>query len=199
MPLDTSLLYGEMVGSWISHLAIPFGASLVIGALPYMEVSKKVILLIAASIVLSFVAQFAFLMFLQASSCKGVQNYGSIFAGALIGAGITGAMVAIPLYVEPMRLAVSQLFGSHKSLLTPEQARMNEIVTTAGKGLVEASVPLAPIPDTITQKGGASLTPDQYDNQTFKEMMIGSSYWAAFAGAYGIGIGSMIAVKCQAK
>ena len=186
-----------MMGSWISHLAIPFGASLVIGALPYMELSTKVLLLIAASIVLSFVAQFAFLMFLQASSCKGVQNYGRIFAGALIAAGITGAMVAIPLYVEPMRLAVSQLFGSHKSLLTPEQARMNEILTTAGKGLVEASVPLTPIPDMI-QKGGASLTPDQYDNQTFKEMMIGSSYWAAFAGAYGIGVGSMIAAKCQA-
>jgi hypothetical protein len=197
MPLDTNLLYGEMMGSWISHLAIPFGASLVIGALPYMELSTKVLLLIAASIVLSFVAQFAFLMFLQASSCKGVQNYGSIFAGALIAAGITGAMVAIPLYVEPMRLAVSQLFGSHKSLLTPEQARMNEILTTAGKGLVEASVPLTPIPDMV-QKGGASLTPDQYDNQTFKEMMIGSSYWAAFAGAYGIGVGSMIAAKCQA-
>jgi hypothetical protein len=134
-------------------------------------------------------------MFLQASSCKGVQNYGSIFAGALIGAGITGAMVAIPLYVEPMRLAVSQLFGSHKSLLTPEQARMNEIVTSAGKGLVEASIPGNP----EIQKGGASLTPDQYDNQTFKEMMIGSSYWSAFAGAYGIGIGSMIAAKCLAK
>lgn len=196
MPLDTNLLYGEMVGSWISHLAIPFGVSLIIGALPYMDLSKKVLILIAASVVLSFVVQFGFLTFLQASSCKGVQNYGSIFGAALIGAGITGAMVAIPLYVEPMRLAVSQLFGSHKSLLTPEQARMNEIVTSAGKGLVEASLPSAGLP---VLRGGASLTPDQYDNQTFKEMMIGSSYWAAFAGAYGIGIGSMIAAKCQAK
>lgn len=194
MPLDTSLLYGEMVGSWISHLAIPFGVSLILGALPYMELGTKVLILIAASIALSFVVQFGFLTFLQASSCKGVQNFGSIFAGALVGGGITGAMVAIPLYVEPMRLAVSQLFGSHKSLLTPEQARMNEIVTSAGKGLIEASI--REIPEI--QKGGASLTADQYDNQTFKEMMIGSSYWSAFAGAYGIGIGSMIAVKCVA-
>jgi len=48
------------------------------------------------------------------------------------------------------------------------------------------------------QKGGAAITPEEYETQTFQEIAIGASYWAAFAGAYGVGIGSLSAATCPA-
>jgi hypothetical protein len=94
-------------------------------------------------------------------------------------------MVAIPIYVEPMRLVVSQLFMSHKALLTPAIAHVNDALVDSGKKILGASL----------QVGGA-ITPEQYEDQTAQEISLGASYWAAFAGAYGIGVGSLFAASC---
>jgi hypothetical protein len=201
MPLDTNLMYGEMVGSAFAHIAIPMGIVLVLNWLPYMSLSKRTWLLLGFTVLLSFVFQFGFLTFLQASSCQGVKNYASIGLGSLIAAGVTGIMIAIPTFFEPLRLLVSQLFGDHKPLLTPELANINNMVERAGTEFYKASeIPLpqqrgAPLP---VQQGGAALTIDEYEKQTLNEIQIGVSYWAAFAGAYGIGLGSLIAATCPA-
>jgi hypothetical protein len=193
MPLDTNLMYGEMVGSAFAHIAIPMGIVLVLNWLPYMSLSKRTWLLLGFTVLLSFVFQFGFLTFLQASSCQGVKNYTSIGMGSLIAAGVTAIMIAIPTFFEPMRLLVSQLFGDHKPLLTPELANINNMVERAGTEFYKASeTPLPP------QRGGAALTIDDYEKQTLNEIQIGVSYWAAFAGAYGIGLGSLIAATCPA-
>jgi len=185
MPLDINLLYGEMAGSWIAHLAIPVAASMLVGVLPYMAPSTKVMIFIGVCTAFSFVCQYGFLAMLQSSSCQGIKDYGSVFRGAVMAALITAGMIAIPAYVEPMRLVVSMMFFDHKALLTPEQA-------AAQKQIVEAASAIA------HQRGGAAITPDEYDDQTFQEIASGASYWAAFAGAYGVGIGSLTAAVCPA-
>lgn len=202
MPLDTNLMYGEMVGSAFAHIAIPMGIVLVLNWLPYMSLSKRTWLLLGFTVLLSFAFQFGFLTFLQASSCQGVKNYASIGMGSLIAAGVTGIMIAIPTFFEPMRLLVSQLFGDHKPLLTPELANINNMVERAGTEFYKASeTPLPPqrggFPLPV-QQGGAALTIDDYEKQTLNEIQIGVSYWAAFAGAYGIGLGSLVAATCPA-
>ena len=226
MPVDITLLYGEMVASWIFHLGTPFIVSIIIQLMPSMPMFKKTLVFLALCVLLSFIIQSAMITVLQANSCGGVKNPKLIFAAAAAGAGITLVLVAIPLFIEPARLVVSQLFGTHK-LLNPvpgavpvalgapaaRTVSLNEYSSTIAQPIsqVEASAPpgnayeefaaRAPVPSAPlgTQVGGAKeemLNALQYEAQTLKEMMYGSAYWAAFAGAYGIGAGSMIASKC---
>lgn len=204
MPLDTNLLYGEMAGSWIAHLAIPFATFMFVKALPYMEPMPRMLIFLGVCTVLSFACQFGFLAILQSSSCKGVKDYTSIATGSVIAALITAAMIAIPVFVEPMRLVVSQLLFRHKTLLTPQLARMNDILLETGERVLKASLTeeaaakAAADADRIVQSGGAAISPEEYETQTFQEIAIGASYWGAFAGAYGIGLGSLVAAKCPA-
>ena len=197
MPVDTNMLYGEMAGSLLVHMALPVAVAVLLSVMPYMELATKVKLLIAGVALLSGLVHFGFLAALQSSACSGVKDYQTIFAASGVGALLTAAMVAIPAYVEPMRLTVSQLFGTHKSMLTPAMAHVNALVAKAGNEIAAASAPSSPSPEI--QKGGAALTPSEYEDQVFRETMVGAAYWSAFAGAYGIGIGSMIATKCPAK
>ena len=195
MPLDTNLLYGEMVGSWIAHLGIPFATYMLINAMPTMEAFPKLLIFIGVCTVLSFACQYMLLAILQASSCDGIKDYGSIATAAAIGALITAGMVSIPSFIESMRLVVSQMLFSHKPLLTPQLAKINEILTDAGDRVLKAS--LTPDQVATVQKGGAAITLEEYDAQTFQEIASGASYWSAFAGAYGIGIGSLFAASCR--
>jgi len=173
------------------HIAIPVGVGVLLSVLPYMVLPRKIMIFVLLTAAISGLVQCGFLMSLQASACKGVKDYRSILTAAGICAFLTAGMVALPAYIESMRLTVSQLFGAHKSLLTPAMARINNVITTAGGELVSATTP-----DPV-QKGGAALTYIEYEAQEFKEIMIGGAYWAAFAGAYGVGIGSMAATNCN--
>jgi hypothetical protein len=194
MPVDPGLLYGEMAGSLLVHLAIPVGVAVLLSVLPYMELNRKVLLLVVITALISGLVQFGFITALQASSCSGVKDYQTIFTAAGVCALITGAMTALPAYVEPLRLTVSQLFGAHKSMLSPALSRINTVISDAGTELAAAAMD-----KEVVQKGGAALTEPEYEAQVFRETMIGAAYWSAFAGAYGIGIGSMIATKCPAS
>lgn len=134
------------------------------------------------------------LAILQASSCDGIKDYGRIATAAGVAALITAGMVFIPSYFESMRLVVSQMLFSHKPLLTAQLAKINNILTDAGHDVLKAS--LTPDPVAI-QTGGAAITLDEYNTQTFQEIASGASFWSAFAGAYGIGIGSLFAASCR--
>jgi len=193
MPVDTNLMYAEMAGSWLVHLAIPIGVSVLISVMGYMPLSQKIMLLIAITAAISGLVQLGFLAAMQASACSGVKDYQSIATAAGLSAVLTAGMVAVPAYVPSMRLTVSQLFGPHLSLLTPAMAKINNVIAEASKEVTEASLSALP-----KQVGGAALNFVEYEAQEFKEVMIGAAYWAAFAGAYGIGVGSMIATKCPA-
>lgn len=48
-----------------------------------------------------------------------------------------------------------------------------------------------------SQRGGNRLTPEQYQDQLFSEIKSALAYMSAFAGAYGVGIGSRYAVNCK--
>ena len=188
--MDTNLLYGEMAGSWLAHLAIPAAIAVLFSYLPAMETKTRGLILLGGTVLLSFLVQAGLLTSLQAAACKGVKDYGSIFAGAAIAATITAILAAIPIYFEPMRLAVSQLFIKHMPALTAESARVETIASNAAEAYAEGGV-------TIVQRGGA-LSLEEYAEQERRELTIGTAYWTAFAGAYGIGLGSLIAAKCPA-
>jgi hypothetical protein len=195
MGLDINLLYGEMAGSWILHLAFPVLASVIIGILPRQSLSSSVLTILGITVILSFLTQFGFLAYLQSAACGGVKDYAPVATGAGLGAVITGLMTALPLYVEPLRLAVSQLFGSHYALQTPELEKISGIIKQASLDVGAVS--------TGQQTGGALQMPKaipflEYEEQTLREMMIGASYWAAFAGAYGVGFGSLLNTTCPA-
>ena len=183
MPLDANLLYGTMVGSWIGHLAIPVVTRI---AVRQLEFADWKLWFIVGCVGLSLLWQAMWLTVLQTSTCQGVKNVKGIATGSAIAATITAVMVALPVYVEPLRLIVSQLFISHKALLTPAIAHVNDALVESGTKVLHASL----------QSGGGAITPDEYEDQTSQEIALGTSYWAAFAGAYGIGIGSLFAASC---
>jgi len=186
MPLNMSLLYGEMAGSWLIHLGIPVIASVVVTAIPGLSLSLLPFLLII--VLLSFVIQFVLLLPLQSTSCKGVHNMKSIAIGATGSAVLTGVMTAIPLYYEPARLLVSQLIMSHRFIATPETERESEAVS-AGAAILSGVT-------TAGTVAAAGISIDEYAAQTWSEQIIGASYWAAFAGAYGVGLSSLFVAKC---
>jgi hypothetical protein len=197
--MDTNLLYGEMAGSWLLHLAIPAAVAVLFSYLPTIDIKTRSYILLGGTVVISFLVQAGLLTTLQAAACSGVKDYGSIFAGAGIAALITAVLAAIPIFVEPMRLAVSQLFITHKPELTSHQVKVDRIMIDAAQrymkevvGTEEAEEPSVPL-----QKGGA-LTAAEYEEQERRELTIATAYWVAFAGAYGIGLGSLIAAKCPA-
>ena len=189
MPLDTNLLYGEMLASAIAHAAIPFAAVLIIGTIPYMTFSTKPLIFWGICILLSFMAQTAFLMILQISSCSGIKDFGTILRGSFIAAIISAAMIAIPVFIESMRTMVSQLFITHNILMTPQTQEMHNIIVKAGVDVQAASMKM---------RGGGLVDSKEYDEQTLQEISAGASYWGAFAGAYGVAFGSLIAASCPA-
>jgi hypothetical protein len=155
MALDIYLLYGEMVGSWIVHIAIVMGMALFVKLIMADSTKFMKIMTFAGLCCLaSFLFQSMFLISLQANSCSGVKNYGNVFIGSTIATAITAVMIAIPIFISPLRLIVSQLFMEHN-------------------------------PDL-----------EGNEEQTFQEIKCGAGFWAAFAGAYGVGIGSLFAGKC---
>lgn len=192
MPLDTGLLYGEMVGSAIMHIAIPFAAILIIQALRDLFPKQTALVFLGLCVSASFLVQMAFLTILQANACSGVKNFGGIAQGALLAAIITGVLMAIPVFLEPMRHMVSQLFFEHQVLLTPELRVIHDIVAKAGAEIEKTG---SGSPGSGTMVGGA-INEEEYDEQTLYEISAGSSYWGAFAGAYGVAFGSLMAASC---
>ena len=188
--MDTGLLYGEMVGSAIMHAAIPFAAVLIIKTFRDALPPQISLLFLAFCIVGSFFVQMAFLAMLQANACSGIKNFAGIANGAGIAALITGGLVAIPVFLEPMRLMVSHLFFDHQVLLTPQLQKVHDIIAKAGTDVMIASAS-----GSDKQKGG-SLSHEEYEKQTLNEISTGTSYWIAFAGAYGVAFGSLMAATC---
>ncbi len=197
--MDTNLLYGEMAGSWLVHLAIPAAVAVLFSYLPSMSTKTRGYILLGGTVLLSFLVQAGLLTSLQAAACKGVKDYGSIFTGAAIAAVITAVLAAVPIFFEPMRLAVSQIFIRHMPELTKGAVDVENIASAAGEAYAatarreEGQQGVA----LLNQRGGA-LTSEQYAEQERRELTIGTAYWTAFAGAYGIGLGSLISAKCPA-
>lgn len=110
MGLDMNLLYGEMIGSAIIHSVLPL-IIYVIFYVNYYYDDKYIISLILLCIVGSFLVNFGFISSIQQNSCGGLKSMESVAIGAAIAALVTGVMVAIPVYVEPMRLMVTSFIG----------------------------------------------------------------------------------------
>jgi len=189
MPLDTGLLYGEMFGAWILHFAIPFGVSMLVPMLfPFVSGFSQLLIFIGICAFFSFIIHVCLLLFLQAASCGGVKEYDKVFGGSLLGTLIFSGMIAVPTFIESMRLLFSQLLINHYPLLTPElEAHMKSIMAAATGATCSTPAPAPP-------KLGLSKT--EYDIQTFQEIAFGASYWGAFGGAYGLGIGSFFSNRC---
>lgn len=193
MAMDSSLLYWDMIVSFILHLVGPLAiATIFSGILSGYPLSVRVWILIAGSMVFSFIVNFCALLFLQTTSCNGMKDAGGIAAGAGISAALTGFFMWIPSIWEGLRLSISQVFVDHKSVLTPTEAAQESILVPASMSMLSVVSPTPAI-----QQGGKRLTAEEYADQTFSEIKSAMAYMAAFAGAYGVGIGSRYAVKCK--
>jgi hypothetical protein len=110
---------------------------------------------------------------LQYQSCGEAFNVSRMFKGAGIGVAITAAMAAVPIYMPGPRQLVSELFFKHQPI----------------KGVSgEACVVDCDKPEP--------LEPEAYKQQEFAEMRTALGYWAAFAGAYGVGAGGLVSALC---
>jgi hypothetical protein len=199
--MDTGALYGEMAGSWLLHLAIPIGVySALSSVLSGVGDTKTIMyIVLGISIGISILVQLGFLTFLQALSCGGVKNIRGILAGTLAAAAITAFGAALPMFIEGLRLTISQIIITHLPIFTPQQFATYQKIT-------EDAIALASSDATLTQGATAQaqemiskigLTPEKYEQQTLKETVAAMSYMSAFSGAFGIGIGSFYAGKCD--
>ena len=143
MPISSSLLYGEMAASGFINVAFAiFGGFLVSTLAQMIEMTEVVrsLILLAFVVGLSTAIQYGLFVALQANSCGKVTNYGAIAKATGQGALITAIMVAIPLFVEPMRLVVSEALaqfgigGGHQVPLTPAlEVQQTAIIDAAHK------------------------------------------------------------------
>ena len=194
MPLNTDLLYGEMAGSFIIHAAIPAAILLALESLG-VSAGSRILWLVGALALASFVIQFGLLTVLQQTSCSGVKAFGGVAWGAAIGAVITGVFAWLPTALPWLRLLISQIFMRHRPLATPGEAAAERATLDAAAAVREAEGVSAV---AAAQTGGVSLEKPAYDLQTFAELRYAVAYMSAFAGAYGTGIGSLWATRCPA-
>jgi len=186
-----NLMYGEMIGSAMIHGGLPI-LIYVIGTImvPTMTKSSYTLSLILLSIVGSYIVNFAFISSLQQNSCNGIKSVKSVAIGAAVSAFVTGALIAIPVYVESMRLMFTTFIGmEHKVELEPEDARKQDILN-------EASLKVWDRKSIPGSAGSSQPTPDEIDTQTRREMAAGATFWSLFAGAYGIAIGARMSTSC---
>jgi hypothetical protein len=196
--MDTGVLYGEMIGSWLLHLAIPVGiSSALTGLLVGNGGSTRTIIyvILVLSLLISTLVQMGFLTFLQAYSCGGVKNFRGILAGTLASVGITALFLFLPAFIDGLRLTVSQLFIKHLPILTEHQREAESKLVREAVSMASTTEPSAETVAALVKKVG--LTPEEYEGQTLKETVTAMSYMSAFAGAYGIGVGSFYAAKCK--
>ena len=207
MAMDSSLLYWDMAISFVLHLVGPFAIATIFSSfLRDYPLSVRVWILIISSMVFSFIVNFGTLLFLQTTSCDGLKDAGGVAVGAGISAILTGFFMWIPSIWEGLRLSISQVFINHQSIMTPTEAAQDQILAPASMKMLSiptaSAPPAAPLaiavpPSWATQTGGKRLTPEEYADQTFNEIKSALAYMSAFAGAYGVGIGSRYAVKCK--
>ena len=209
MPISSSLLYGEMAASGLINVAFAiFGGFLVSSVSKMMEMSDLVqsLILLAFIVGVSTAIQYGLFVALQANSCGKVTHYGAIAKATGQGALITAIMVAIPLFVQPMRLIVSEALaqfgigGGHQVPQTPAMAYMQKQIEQAAENIAAYSEheSISNVKEENQNQSGGALNPQQFADQTNREKYIGAAFWAAFAGAYGIGLGSLHAGTCKA-
>ena len=203
MSIFMNLLYGEMFGAWLWHLVIPLLASLFIWKFMSDNTPiQRILALIGVTMAASFVCHVILLLIIQSVSCSAIKNVGTIAYGSAIGSLIVGGMMCIPAFIQSMRLVVSQLYSHHYPLLTPELQRLQEQAVKMGSSVT--GTPVFQVGGVYSESESETTKPQQsallqkdYDYQTFREISIGASFWAAFGGAYGVGLGSLFAAKCS--
>lgn len=203
--MDFNLVYGEMIGSAVLHGVLPSIVTAIYKRIsPVFEIRDIQIVLMLVVPLVSVVAQGLLIASLQASSCGGVRSFSQIGIAALIAGVLTAGLVAIPTYAEPIRLMVSQLFKDHYALRSPLEQQKENVIAEAGEKIraldAQEGAAIQRGGFVPQQRGGASLTREEYDAQTVSELNYGTGYWAAWAGAYGIAAGTYLAAtNCPAS
>ncbi len=190
MALDTSLLYGLVAASAAFHALF----AIVVGYFMMMMGSTNGLALKIGLCVFSFLLQFGLLAALQANTCSGIKDYGSVAKGAAISLVVVAAFAFLPPAVNGIRDIVAWV-APRASPATVEVAR---IVGQAG---INAEAALGAIPDDkkppVPDVYSTSL--EEYTKNVFKATSKAVAFFTAFGGAYGIGLGSLVAAKCPAN
>lgn len=187
MALDASLLYGLVAASAIAHAALVFAIYV------FMNLAGATGSGILQGILcaISFVIQFGLLTALQANTCGGVKDYSSIIKGSVWSLLIVGIFTLIPVKIPYMRDIVAWL----SPRATPADVEVGRILEQAAINIQSATSTsgATPAPPDVLS---ASL--EAYQQDTFLATTKAIAFWAAFAGAYGIAAGSLVAAKCPA-
>ena len=189
-----NVLYGEMGGSALAHFAIPILVGL---ALPILNIDylQSAFYMLAGIVIVSFAVHWLFILGLQASSCKGIKDILGITYGAIGSTFVTLLLTVPAIYSESFRLLISQVFIRHKPLEGPDNDDLkSKMIAVAVKNGMDSAA--------ATERATAQLeemfcTKKQYEDQTLMEMRLAAAFMAAWTGAYGVGIGSMMATNCN--
>lgn len=188
MALDTSLLYGLVAASAIAHATLAFVLYTVLKLSGSTAISTLQILLC----VISFFVQFGLLTALQADTCGGVKDYGSVAKGALYSLAFVVGFTLLPIYVPYLREIVAWL----EPRPSPADAKIADILEKASmnvQGIVAGTGPATAAPPEVL-----AVSLEDYNKEVFLVTTKAVAFWSAFAGAYGIGVGSLVAAACPA-
>jgi hypothetical protein len=197
MAMDMYTLYGEAVASFLLHGALVFIAATI--ATPFKGVAFYIVFA-AAMAGGSFIINGGLLTVLHQLTCSGVKNVSGILKGAGVSAVLAVVMSALPYFIEPLRLVVSQMVMPHRYLAIPARIEAEETLKAAATRVHElgGSTTVAPdVPTPLAGEGVGSLPAEDYAVQTFQEARVAASYLAAFAGAYGMALGAQWTSQCS--
>jgi hypothetical protein len=174
MALNTGLLVGMMGAAFIFTLTIGYfvtSACIIYGLTAFDVVGNSMMLRIslwAVLLIVTFINQLVWHVVLQTSTCDGIKNGENIAKGAGVGTLPAAVMIAIPMLLPFTSKIVSNLFVED------------------GK-----QVDFFNLDDRAKNIGHTEEIND------LLSMPFGIGFWGAFAGAYGVAIGSLFSGTCR--
>lgn len=197
--MDMYALYGEALGSFLLHGALVFVVVSLLSSLDSrVQFYIGFVVLMAAG---SFVINGGLLTVLHQLTCSGVKNVAGILKGAGVSAAVTAVMSALPFFIEPLRLVVSQIVMPHRYLAIPARVEAESVLKEAATQVQELAASTGTLaPEARVSQSGegvGSLPAAEYAIQTLQEARVAASYLSAFAGAYGMALGAQWSGQCK--
>jgi hypothetical protein len=190
MALDTSLLYGLVAASAAFHALF----AIVVGYFMMLSGSTNGLALKIGLCIFSFLLQFGLLSALQANTCGGIKDYGGVAKGAAISLAVVAAFAFLPASIDGLRDIVAWVAPRASAT----EAKVAQIIEQAGVNVQVAEGKVAEggkpaLPDVV------STSLEEYTRNMFQANNKAIAFFTAFGGAYGIGLGSLVAAKCPAN
>ncbi len=193
------MLYGMSFASFLFHIFLVLGALALLKLMGIETLGGPFYLrFIPMMMVGTLVTNFLLLLAVHATTCSGVKDVLGVLKGASVSIPITVGMSILPFLIEPVRLLISQIVMTHKHLASKERIALENIAIDAAVATFGKTEGLPDTPAVQVESIDAESLPEkEYALQTLKEARLAASYLAAFAGVYGMAIGSLWTNDCK--